>query len=270
MSGPLNDPATGTSTGAGVHRVRRSFRKVSIIAAGTALTVLVTWAVTWVIHTVERMASEDNPVSWSVETNPNRVAAFADLPIDVMLPPGVRPSSGPGPGCANFHDWARSQGAMDAGTTRLQVVLQGRSDGQVLVSDARAVIVGEQPAGVMLRCPTAGEAALRLLTIDLDSQLPVAQYTSEARRTFGFTLEKGETETFLITARAARSGCRWYLQLTLVTGARTRTIRVDDHGRPFGTVGTAGGPDWSWDGDSWLGPNNERVPVGGDLDRRRS
>ena len=73
------------------------------------------------------------------------------------------------------------------------------------ISNARAVVIvtRETPAtGIDLTCPPAGEAELRALSIDLDQRDPRARYQSTEGREFGFTLEQGEIETFVVTATA--------------------------------------------------------------------
>src|SRR5512144_2466160 len=94
------------------------------VVAGTALATLVTWGVTELVTYLQHKVTAPDPVSWTVETNPNRVGGLSDLPINLTLPIGAHPSTGPGAGCINFRDWARNNGGVDAGATPLQVALQ--------------------------------------------------------------------------------------------------------------------------------------------------
>lgn len=238
----------------------------------TALTAAVAWGATEVATSFRDEAVARDPVTVSVESNPAETGAFAGLPVDARLPDGAEPITGPGTLCSGFRPWALQQGGADAGATRLQVVVQGRTPGQLLVSNARAVVVTREApmAGIDLRCPPAGQAELRALSIDLDQRDPRARYVSAENREFGFTLGQGEIETFVVTATANQATYSWYLELTVVVGDESRTVRVDDAGQPFRTTTPVQGEPWEWDYESsWTrlteGGTFVRVPVGGRL-----
>jgi hypothetical protein len=89
------------------------------VALATAMTALVSRAVTQAITTTQSKVQLRNPVSLTIETNPNHVGGFADQDIDMVLPDSADPRTGPGPGCEGFHDWARRNGGVDAGTTKM-------------------------------------------------------------------------------------------------------------------------------------------------------
>lgn len=261
------DPARPSPTG------WRKLLTIPGLIGVTALGAVVTWGATEFVTFVRDEVTASDPVSIAVESNPAQTSAFAGLPVDVRLPAGSRPSTGPGPGCTGFRPWAHEQGGADAGATRLQIVLQGRTSGQVLISNARAVIVArETPApGVDLTCPPAGEAELRALAIDLDQRDPRARYQSADGREFGFTLEQGEIETFSVTATASKATYTWYLELTVVVGDESRTVRVDDGGRPFRTTTPIQAKRWEWDYENaWTRQTDDgtstRIPAGGRLD----
>jgi hypothetical protein len=246
---------------------RAWWRKILTIPgaiAATALATFVAWAVTQLISSIQTKAAERHPISWVVESNPSQVGGFSSLPITLKLPAGRRPVTSPGPGCNGFTPWARHQGGVDAGMTRLAVVIRGRIDGQTNISNARAVITHRNKpiTGTAVECPTAGEAQMRSLIINLDQPDTRAHYQSKTHR-FGFTVEKGETETFLVTARAKRRTYTWYLDLTVIAGGKTRDIRVTDGGRPFRTTTPSRSQPWSWNfRDRWMGPKGQSVPVG--------
>lgn len=246
----------------------RRLTALSAAAGGTALAVLVTWAVTYATSSVDRNVAEANPVRWTVETNPARVGAFSDMSIDVALPAGSRPGTGPGQGCTQFMEWVRSAGGVDAGSTHLQVFVTNNTNSQLLISDARATVHAEQvplsPAG--LRCPTAGEAEYRSLVIDLDKPDPRARYASPSGRKFGFALGPGESENFLIVASARRVPYSWKLALDVAQGDKRTTVIVDDDGKPFITV-PARAHYWEWNGhDAWISQDERTVSPGGRLD----
>jgi hypothetical protein len=248
---------------------RRKILTIPGAIAGTALAAAVTWGVAQLLSSVQTKAAARHPISWVVESNPAQIGGFSDLPILLKLPVGRTPTTGPGPGCDGFTAWAHRQGGVDAGATRFAVILRGRMDGQVLISNARAVVVGRATPvrGIAVECPTAGEAQMRPLMIDLDEPHKVAHYEARTHR-FGFTLEKGETETFLVTARADRATYLWYLELTIVAGEKPQKVRVTNGGDLFKTTTPARRNVWQWNfEDAWLGPNGQKVrkgePLGG-------
>jgi hypothetical protein len=234
-------------------------------AGATALAALVTWGATKVTSSVESHVAQGKPIAWSVETNPSKIGAFGAATIALRLPAGVtRVAGGPGPGCSGFHPWARSQGAVDGDVTRLAVVVRGKLDAQVVLSDARAHVVRREPilSGAAIQCPPAGETSFRPLSIDLDSRDARARYGSARRKPFGFTLSKGEAETFVVTASASRATYSWYLELTVLAGDTPQTVRIGDHGRPFRTTSTHGAGVWSWDYVShWTGERGDKVSL---------
>jgi hypothetical protein len=155
---------------------------------------------------------------------------------------------------------------MDAGRTLLHVFVRGDVAGEVVIEAMRAVIDRRQPPPAMLElaCHPEGELESRRLTIDLESSHPVARYVSSDGRPFGFTVQKGEVEAFLITATAVTSSVWWHLEVDVVDGGRRSTVRVDDGGRPFSTAPPAAGGRWRWGADAWnakdLGPDAVAPP----------
>lgn len=233
----------------------RRLRTVPGVIAATALTTLAGWGTTLAVTALQQEATARDPLTWTVESNPAQVAAFAAFPVEVRLPAGARPVTGPGPGCRGFRPWGLQHDGIDAGITRLQLVLQSRSTSPLLIADARAVVVGRNALapGIGVRCPPAGEAELRPLSIDLERPDPRAVYGSEPGRQFGFTLEQGEIESFLVTASARTATYAWYLELTVIVGGEPRTVRIDDGGSPFRTTSPEGGRVWEWDYEgSWF------------------
>jgi hypothetical protein len=235
----------------------------------TGLTVVVSWAVTQALTSMQSHNREqeqlDNPVSVSTESNPARVGGFSDLPMEMILPFNASSYTKPGTGCLKFHDYMAEHGGVDSGVTRLQVVVQGLASGQVLISDMRAVVVdrGKPLTGIPVRCPTAGAANIRAVTLDLDDPTPHAHYTGRPREEFGFTVQQGETETFLVTATTTQCTCRWHLEMELVVMGERRTITVTDNGSDFYTTTTLASPPWEWDfNQTWFGPGRRIVQAG--------
>jgi hypothetical protein len=231
----------------------------------TVVTVLVTSGVTTGVRTLsDRLADEPTPVEVRVIRDPNDVPAFGP-PIDVVLPASASTEGSPGKACEGFHDWALSKGAADSGKTRLQVIVRGADEGEVVVNGMRVEIVERRRPlrGVQLSCPTAGTLAERRVSIDLDDVTPEAVYRSTTGRSFGFTVAEGEVESFLVTAETSSHFVRWRLLLDLVVGQQHRVLPVLADQETFATSARVRGAVWEWDfEDTWTSPGHAPIPAG--------
>ncbi|MER7706842.1 hypothetical protein ABTX81_28585 [Kitasatospora sp. NPDC097605] len=258
---PAEDPGGG-------RRRRELFLSLPALIVTTAVVGVVSWGVTRLTDGADSLTRDTPPpATVSVETNPKKVGAFGDLEIRGVLPEGAAPTTGPGTGCTGFHDWLVKNAGTDAGESRLQVTVQGNAERQVQIANLRVVVVSreEPPPSVGVTCPTAGQANLRFLTVDLDNPQPRATYTSDDGAPFGFTVESGEIETFLVSATTGRALCQWYLELDLVSGSKHTTVRVDNGGKNFRTAPVPRTPLWSWDYKStWVDSSSSQTRAVGD------
>ncbi|WP_432114606.1 hypothetical protein [Streptomyces sp. S1] len=255
-TGTVGTTGTTESTGTNGPEERRRRRRelwLSLpgLVATTVVVGIVSWGVTRLTDGAEQLTREDAPLATvSVETNPARVGAFDDMGMYGVLPRGAAPATGPGHGCTGFHDWLLGNGGTDAGESRLQVTVQGNAQRQVQISNLRVVVESrEEPKPhVGVSCPSAGSANLRFITVDLDSPRPRAEYEAKDGAPFGFTVEAGEIETFLISAKAEKATYGWYAELDIVSGNEKVRMRVDDGGKSFRTapVPREGGWEWDW------------------------
>jgi hypothetical protein len=115
--------------------------------------------------------------------------------------------------------------------------------------------------GTSVFCGSQGAAEIRPIFVDLD-RTPARVRVGSGRRPFGFTLARGETETFDIEAQTTKSYVRWTLELDLIVGGHKQAIQVDDEGRPFETTALSRNASWSWFEDRWNGPSGQVVPAG--------
>jgi hypothetical protein len=97
------------------------------LVATTAITGLVSWGVTELIQGARHTISPRRPLAVAVETNPAHIGAFSDQPIAALLPPGGGTGT-PGAGCDGFRRWVRQNDGIDAGATKLQLIVQGKAD----------------------------------------------------------------------------------------------------------------------------------------------
>lgn len=242
---------------------------VPVLVATAALTAGVSWAATELLKGARSEISPPaEPIALSVETNPAGTGAFADSPVTLVLPRRARIRGDPGPGCDGFRPWARAHGGVDAGATKLVLVVQGNVDEAVMISRIRATVLSRLSPlrGNGVECPPAGAAQFRALGLDLDREPPRVTYRSGGGAPFGFTLANGETETFNVVATATRARYRWIMDMDFVVDGRKQSLRIDDDGRAFETTPSPRGPWWSWNyHDEWSGGSGKatrRVPAG--------
>lgn len=161
--------------------------------------------------------------------------------------------------CRDRKAWADSIGAVDAVFTRLQVTLEGRSGGAVVIDGIRAEVVARRAplAGTWLMCPVGGaEASPRRIDLDLDSEPPKVQFLREGDEPVAtpilFTLRRGEVETFLVRAVTSTCDCKWRVTFDLIASGERRTVTIDDDGQPFRTTATARAKPHVWQAGRWV------------------
>jgi len=242
----------------------RRIATVPGIAAATALTATVSWLATQMLGSLRTRVESREPLSLVVRDNPGRIGAFNDQPIYGAIPADVETTGSPGSGCTGFHDWLKLNKGVDAGATKLQLIVQGKVSKPILLSEMRVKVLQVMPPvkGIPVSCPTAGEANIRGIEIDLDAKLPRATY-QDGNRPFGFTVQAGETETFNIVAKTARGHYKWVIDLDVVIEGDQRTIEIVGPGGPFETTARSSTGNWEWDFQAgWSAPADRprRVP----------
>jgi hypothetical protein len=190
-----------------------------------------------------------DPLVFALEDNPARIPSFDDFGEDLVIPRGQVIEGGPGQGCGNFHPWGTRLGGVPAGYSYLRLVVQGREARPILLSGMRARIVDRQPplAGTQLTCPSAGDAQIKSIEIDLDGPSTEAVYkTPTGVKPFGFTIAKNETVVFDVQIFTKKCHCKWFLELDLVIDGVSRTQTIGDDGQPF-EITTRSDRSYEWD-----------------------
>ena len=240
-------------------------RKGPVLVAGTVFTALLTASATWFANDVLSKVHQPDPVGLSVETDPSRMSGVSSADRYGVIPSSVETRGTPGSGgCDGFHSWLRNNHGIDAGETVLQISAQGMTDQPVLLQNMRVKIIDTSApmSGIAVWCPSAGNAQLRSITVNLDATPPAVVYQSASNTPFGFTLQKGETESFIVTAKAAKATYRWTVELDAVINGTAKTLHV---GPPDGFTTTPKPTvswEWSWEdnGASWRN-GNQTIPA---------
>lgn len=242
---------------------KKLFAYIGVVFAAV-LAAVGSWLGNSLISGISSRVSTTSPVVVSVVTDPSQIDT--DLKQQAVLPES-RAMGSPGPFCSGFHAWMKSLGGIDGSVSLVRLVVQGRSKEAVLLSNLRVEIVDSHPraSGLQVTCPSAAQAQIRAITINLDAHSPKPVYLNG--QPFGFTIAEGETEVLNIVARTMRAYYRWYLWLDFIINGQTKSYRISDDGKPFATTSwSSRAAEWSWDysgaWEEWVnGHPGRTVPV---------
>ncbi|MFD0350979.1 hypothetical protein ACFQ0M_42990 [Kitasatospora aburaviensis] len=163
---------------------------------------------------------------------------------------------------ADIDSWAAAQQAVPGGHLRLQLTAQGASATPVVLHAAYVQVVGRQPApkgnAYTPGSGCGGALAPAALAVDLDAPapraVPVPAEGSAGKSTvsnFPYRVSVTDPQVFNVDAATTSQDVTWYLDLVWTSGDRQGRLRVDDHGRPFHTVGIRDAAAFSYDGRKW-------------------
>ncbi len=164
-----------------------------------------------------------------------------------LLPPGA----GPVPDedafpPARLVAWARSRGGTPLPAPTVELTVRGRTGDVVVLRELRATVLERRPVptGEMATVGCGGDLAVRTFGANLDDEPPVLQPLGGSTPgdvppvRFPYRVTSSDAEVIRVRAFTGNCDCRWVLDLVYVDGGQERTLRVDDGGQPFRTVGS--------------------------------
>ena len=256
----------GKKTGGGKRKKKASSRnKLILFVSGTTFAALLGWAINYYLPGLLSQHSQPPPIAADVNDDPSTIGTFSATSETILLPGPARKAHADNPPfsfCDEFRSWATGLGGVDAGSTEFRLVVQGNSDLPVVLDGMSANIIRRvaTKGNIPVACGTAGNATVRSIRINLDVNPPLADYhTAYGTQPFAFTLNKGETEIFDITAvsSAPNTITIWDLALRAIIDGQEHTYYIEDRGRPFETAGWTPGTakgvyEWTtaWDPNS--------------------
>lgn len=246
---------TPTRPGSVTPKVTKWVVGIVVAALGTFLTAQLTGGLQWVKNTVMPPPAI-TPISVTVTPKPTCPYVFTVPPGEVQQRFDEAMASNPGAELS-------AAGPIQGTETTLEITVQGRSAAQaVVLSDLRAHVVKRSAPSGFATAGCGGEQPVRLFSVDLDSPaataVPQPDTSSGAPAPAEFKLRVSATdpEVLHVTARTAHCDCLWTLLLTWTSGDESKTTEIDDHGKPFRTVGIDGLPRY------YLNTDNKIVPAG--------
>lgn len=240
-------------------------KKFSLFVGGALLTAVLGWSVNYYLPGILSHHSQPPAIAADVNDNPSLIDTFASASETIFLPPSIQKRHVANPPfgfCDQFRVWATGLGGIDAGRTEFRLIVQGNSAQPVVLDGMSAKIIRREPEQrvIPVECETAGNATVRSIRINLDAVPPLANYRSAlGTKPFAFTLNKGDTEIFDISASSRTPGTVtfWDLELHAVIDGHGHTYLIEDRGHPFETAGLRKAPTgkaYSW-GTTWT-PNS--------------
>ncbi|MBB1246943.1 XRE family transcriptional regulator, partial [Streptomyces durbertensis] len=170
--------------------------------------------------------------------------------------------------------WAARQRAVHAGTTNVEVTVQGTGAESVVLKGLYVRVVDRRPPlkwnAYNMGHGCGGSLSPAVFTVDLDADRPQARprdgldlsaNAGEGKRLpaprFPFRVSETEPQVLEVTAGTARHDADWYLELAWSSKGRSGTTRIDDAGRPFRTSGATDRPLYThWSGEGGWTPES--------------
>lgn len=134
------------------------------------------------------------------------------------------PPEPPGSVCREWQEWARANRAIDADTTKVQVIIEGTAERVTIDAiDVEVQRRGDPLSGVHAVCQVGGATSSpREVMVELDHDPPRLHYRApggEPSEPFLFTLTRDEAEVFRIYAFATTCDCEWVAHIHFVAVA---------------------------------------------------
>jgi hypothetical protein len=170
----------------------------------------------------------------------------------------------PPPSLEQTNAWAAALGGVPAGHLRLELTAQSGAAQPVVLHALYVHVVSSTPAAKgNVYTPGSGcggPLAPAYFAVDLDAATPrttpvrglAPDGLTQTLSTFPYRISATDDPQVLdVDATTADRDVSWYLELAWSSGARSGKVTVDDHGRPFRTLGLKGDPAYFYDGEAW-------------------
>ncbi|WP_432124503.1 helix-turn-helix domain-containing protein [Streptomyces sp. C10-9-1] len=193
------------------------------------------------------------PLAWSIDADLWESGCGHTYLLD-RAPDGVPPP----PVQADAGAWAKRLGAVDGGSTRVGVTVQGTGPATVVLEAVQVRVVERREPrrlrAYRMSSGCGGALTPRLFDVDLDRPRPLARPLPGndsgsvlPAADLPYTVSRAEPETLLFEGRSVGCDCDWYLEVRWSSGGRSGSVRIDDGGRPFRTSAPAGGAAYAYD-----------------------
>ena len=256
----IDTPTTGvTAAPRTAPHVARPRRWVAAGSAGVVLAGIVAACLWVILGGSTRSAADPGPPPFSVSVLTDNWDSVCGEWFYAPEPPS---KVGPPPGMPDVALWAAPNHAVPGSHLRLQLTVQGAA-GQppVVLHTAYVQVVSSQPAphgyGYAMDSGCGGGLSPSSFAADLDAASPHLRAVpaegggNNAPVDFPVQASASDSQILNIDAATTDRDITWYLELVWSSGTRQGTLRVDDHGKPFHTIGLARDPVYFYNGARW-------------------
>jgi hypothetical protein len=250
--GPQSAPAAGSEPAnraasppsrSGV-RLRTWLIGLLVAAVGAALTDIVTGGISSGLKSgwdAVTGSTDPPPLTVSAHVDRGRRSAFVfEKRLSDLSPPPADMSSP-----TTKVSWAERNSGIDAFTTAVQVVVQGRSAASVILLDLGVEVVSRDrpPTGTLAPAEGAGGIGVRYFEVNLDQRSPEAELgelneplPGQRPINFPYKVSLTDPEVFVIFGNTQRCDCRWVAKLRWQSGDQEGTTMIRDGDQPFRTA----------------------------------
>jgi len=248
QNGPENhrDQTSGGAPPPASHgrRLRAWVIGLVIAALGAALTDVATGGISTGLKSAwKALVGESEPPPLTVSAHvqhTRRSSFFLPRPVNSLLPlPGDMSD-------ATRVRWAERNGGVDASTTAVEVVIQGRNTASVILRDLTIDVVSRRAppkSGTLVRPAGAGGIGVRYFDVDLDQPAPTPERgelteprPGERQINFPYKVSVTEPEVFMILANTQGCDCRWTAKLHWESVGKEGTTLIRNGEQPFRTT----------------------------------
>jgi hypothetical protein len=138
--------------------------------------------------------------------------------------------------------WAHQLGGVDATESLFRFSVVGKESEPVLLQGLRVKLVDRRPPlkGSLITFSGLGAPqSVRYIQVDLSKDPPTWDYIGpkgKPEEHFPLRVSSSEPEVFDVSGVSLRGDVTWYLQLDYTADGEQKSIRIDDHGKPFRTT----------------------------------
>jgi hypothetical protein len=150
-------------------------------------------------------------------------------------------------GCDGLFEAGKRAGAVDVGLLVEKVVLEGRTARGVTIVGMRARVLKRRPplAAASISCQSAGAIGAAGMVFDLDEPRAVARGFADDSGTPGrpyfdrkvIEVAHHEIQPLDVRGVSSHAYVEWVIDADLLVDGKTKTMTIDDGGRPFRVTG---------------------------------
>ncbi len=231
-------------------RLRKWFLGVLVAAFTAAFVQAMTGAFSKIGSSMWTLFMRQGPVQVTVASDfvsfsrsGHALSYLIPRPIDQIPPSPIYLKDPP----EKFEEWAGSLGAVDGRKTVVNIIVTGRSDTPVILTNLRVTVKDRRPPlpGIYVRLPGGGPISRRYFDVNLDASPPTIESADEVDdrpAEFPYKVSATEPEVFLINAHTETCDCTWVAELFWTAGDKKGSTIIDNNGKPFRTTSIKDAP----------------------------